>query len=57
MQNFSNIKSKVAELEADAEAFYSKGVKAAGTRLRKGMLELKALAQAVRVEVSEKKNA
>jgi hypothetical protein len=35
--------------------FYEKGNKAAGTRLRKGMQELKKLAQEIRVEVQERK--
>ena len=36
--------------------FYDGGNKAAGTRVRKGMLELKNFAQEVRVEVQEIKN-
>jgi hypothetical protein len=41
----------------DAEKFYNSGNNAAGTRVRKGMMDLKNLAQAVRTEVQESKNA
>ena len=46
----------VSALEADAEKFYSNGVSAAGTRLRKGMQDLKNIAQEIRTEVTELKN-
>jgi hypothetical protein len=36
---------------------FSNGNKSAGTRLRKAMQEIKALAQEVRVEVQQEKNA
>jgi hypothetical protein len=38
-------------LEPDVQKFYDKGQAAAGTRLRKGMSELKNLAQDIRVEI------
>ena len=44
-------------LEADFQKFYDKKNQAAGTRVRKGMQELKNLAQEIRVEVQETKNA
>jgi hypothetical protein len=44
-------------LEADFEKFYDKGNQAAGTRVRKGMQDLKNLAQTIRTEVQDKKNA
>jgi hypothetical protein len=44
-------------LEADFEKFYDKGNQAAGTRVRKGMQDLKNLAQEIRTEVQDKKNA
>ena len=57
----SNLYSKLVDLveglEGDFSAFYEKGNKAAGTRVRKGMQELKTLAQEIRVDVQEKKNA
>ncbi len=55
MERFEDLKAKLAEIEAEAEKFYTKGNKAAGTRLRKGLQEVKNLAQEIRVDVSEKK--
>ena len=56
MQSFEKIKELVASAEADVNKFDEKGNKAAGTRVRKAMQEIKALAQTVRQEVSEKNN-
>ncbi len=56
MQNLNKIKEVLENLQANAEKFFEKGNKAAGTRVRKAMQEIKALAQAVRQEVSEKNN-
>ena len=39
------------------EKFYEKGNKSAGTRIRKAMQELKKLAQEVRQDVQDTKNA
>jgi hypothetical protein len=57
MEKFQQIKALIADLEADAEKFYEKGNKSAGTRIRKGMQELKKLAQEVRQGVQDTKNA
>lgn len=43
-------------LEADFEKFYDKNNSAAGTRVRKGMQELKNMAQTIRTEVQNAKN-
>jgi len=43
-------------LEGDFQKFYDKGNQAAGTRVRKGMQELKNLAQDIRIEVQDIKN-
>lgn len=43
-------------LEADFEKFYEKNNQAAGTRVRKGMQDLKTLAQQIRSEVQDTKN-
>lgn len=43
-------------LESDFEKFYDKKNSAAGTRVRKGMQELKNLAQSIRTEVQNTKN-
>jgi hypothetical protein len=57
MSRFSDVKNLVMSLEADFEKFYDKGNQAAGTRVRKGMQDLKNLAQEIRTEVQDKKNA
>jgi hypothetical protein len=57
MSRFSEVKNLVLSLEGDFEKFYEKGNQAAGTRVRKGMQELKNLAQEIRTEVQDKKNA
>ncbi|MFK7846794.1 MAG: histone H1 [Rhodothermales bacterium] len=54
---YSKLTSMVEGLESDFAAFYEKGNKAAGTRVRKGMQELKSLAQDIRLDVQEKKNS
>ena len=56
MEKFEELKDLVASLEADADKFYKKSNCAAGTRIRKGMQDLKNLAQAIRIEVQEAKN-
>jgi hypothetical protein len=56
MKRFEQIKDLVTSLEGDFEKFYDKGNQAAGTRVRKGMQELKNLAQEIRIEVQNKKN-
>jgi len=56
MKRFDEIRDLVMSLEADFEKFYEKGNQAAGTRVRKGMQELKNLAQDIRVEIQNMKN-
>lgn len=55
MARFDELKQKVDEMERDFRQFYEKGNKAAGTRVRKYMQELKQFAQKVRNEVQERK--
>ena len=57
MDKFKAVKDLLASAETDASAFYEKGNKAAGTRLRGAMQQLKVLATDIRKEVTEKKNA
>ena len=57
MEKFSKVKELLASVEADAEKFYNAGNSAAGTRVRKAMQDLKVLAQEIRAEVTDKKNA
>ncbi|MEJ7692938.1 histone H1 [Daejeonella sp.] len=56
MKKFQEAKSLIESLEADADKFYNKANSAAGTRVRKGMQDLKNLAQAIRLEVQNTKN-
>src|SRR4030095_2948728 len=53
---FAELQALVAGMAADFEKFYKDGNKAAGTRVRKAMQELKTFAQQVRVEVQQIKN-
>jgi hypothetical protein len=54
---FGQLKAVVEGAEADAVKFYEKGNKAAGTRLRKAMQEIKGLAVNVRKDVQGIKNS
>lgn len=56
MNRFDELKQHVMGLEEDFSKFYEKGNKAAGTRVRKGMQDLKNLAQEIRTEVQDMKN-
>ncbi|GGH05425.1 histone H1 [Sphingobacterium alkalisoli] len=57
MENYTKLKELVASIEADADKFFNNGNSAAGTRVRKGLQEIKTLAQDIRNEVTEKKNS
>ncbi len=52
---FEKLQELLNNASEDFEKFYDKKNKAAGTRVRKWMQELKNLAQEVRVDVQEKK--
>ena len=56
MNKFGALKELVDSLEGDFAKFYDKGNNAAGTRVRKGMQELKNMAQDIRKEVQDIKN-
>lgn len=56
MKKFNEIKELISSIEGDADKFYNKQNKAAGTRLRKGMLQIKDLAHEIRKEVTDLKN-
>lgn len=56
MSKFEELKDLVTGLEQDFSQFYEKNNKAAGTRVRKAMQDLKKMAQDIRVEVQEMKN-
>ena len=56
MSRFKEVSDLVASLEGDFDKFYDIGNQAAGTRVRKGMQEMKNLAQNIRLDVQEIKN-
>ncbi|HAY36027.1 MAG: histone H1 [Bacteroidetes Order II. Incertae sedis bacterium] len=56
MSRFADLKGFVDGMEDDFSKFYDKGNKAAGTRVRKAMQEIKSMAQDIRVEVQNMKN-
>jgi hypothetical protein len=56
MNRFAEVRDLIMNLEADFQKFYDKSNKAAGTRVRKGMQELKNLAQDIRLTVQQAKN-
>lgn len=53
---YAELQALVAGMAADFQKFYQDGNKAAGTRVRNAMQELKTLAQAIRTEVQAIKN-
>jgi uncharacterized protein YktA (UPF0223 family) len=57
MDKYNELKKLVDSLQADAEKFFQQGNKAAGTRVRQGMQDVKTLAQEIRIEVQNRKNA
>lgn len=57
MQNpYAELKALVEGMEDDFNKFYDKGNKAAGTRVRKGMMDLKERAAEIRKQVQDMKN-
>jgi hypothetical protein len=57
MDKFNELEVLVAGIKEDATKFYDKDNKAAGVRVRKAMQDVKALAQAIRVDISAQKKA
>lgn len=57
MEKINQLTQLTAQAQTEAEAFYNKGNKAAGTRLRKVMMEIKNLTADVRKDVIEVRNA
>ncbi|MFO7448014.1 MAG: histone H1 [Ignavibacteriaceae bacterium] len=55
MNKLEDLRQAVQNLEADFQKFYEKGQSAAGTRLRKGLSELRKLAQDVRKDIQDVK--
>lgn len=54
MERYKKLEEIITSLQSDFEKFYEKGNKAAGSRIRKGMQDLKVAAQYVRVDVLKK---
>ncbi|MFT5193319.1 MAG: hypothetical protein ACI9EW_000509 [Cellvibrionaceae bacterium] len=57
MEKYNELKAMVEAMEADFKKFYDDKNNAAGTRVRKGMLDLKKFADDTRKNVQEIKNA
>jgi len=56
VERYAELQQLVAGMASDFEKFYKDGNKAAGTRVRLAMQELKNFAQTVRTEVQSIKN-
>ena len=54
---FEILLNHVKGLEEDFGKFYDKNNNAAGIRVRKGMQDLKEMAQKIRLDVQDKKNS
>lgn len=57
MSRKEELNQLISELEPDIDKFYEKGNKAAGTRARKKLQEIKKLSQEIRLEIQDMKNS
>jgi hypothetical protein len=57
MDKFKELEALVASMKEDVTKFYEKNNNAAGVRVRKSLQEVKALAQAIRVDISAQKKS
>lgn len=55
-KRYNDMRELTEALEEDLTKFYGKGNKAAGTRARKGLQEIKKMAQEIRMEIQDIKN-
>ena len=55
-QSYQALLDHLKEMETDIQKFYEKGQAAAGTRIRKGLSELKKKSQDMRNEIQNLKN-
>ena len=55
MENYEKMMALLESMKDDVVAFYEKGNKAAGTRVRTSCQEIKKLAQDLRIHVQETK--
>lgn len=57
MSRYDEMKDLLDELQPDISKFYNKGNKAAGTRARKTLQNIKKKAQEIRLEIQDWKNS
>ncbi|MGE8429737.1 MAG: histone H1 [Sphingobacterium sp.] len=57
MEKFKQLKNLIKDAETEALAFYDKGNKSAGTRLRNALQQTKIIAQEIRNDVTAIKNS
>ena len=57
MKKYAQLKDLIISIEDDFSKFYDKGNKAAGTRARKAMQDVKVLAQDIRKEIQSRKSS
>jgi len=57
MEKLQELKALIETAEKEGNLFYDKGNKAAGTRLRNALQQIKTVATDLRKDVTEKKNA
>jgi hypothetical protein len=57
MEKINELKALIETVEKEGLAFYEKNNKAAGTRLRNALQQVKTIATDLRKDVTEKKNA
>ena len=57
MDRYEELYAVLMEVQEDFRKFYHDSNKAAGTRVRKGMLQLRKLAYDIRQEIQDIKNA
>ena len=57
MSRYDEMNNLLDQLEPDINKFYNKGNKAAGTRARKTLQEMKKKAQEIRMEIQDWKNS
>jgi uncharacterized membrane protein len=55
MNKYQDLVNAVRELETDFQKFYERGQAAAGTRVRKGLSDLRKLCQDIRKDVQDVK--
>ena len=55
MNKYQDLVNAVRELETDFQKFYERGQAAAGTRVRKGLSDLRKLCQEIRKDVQDVK--